>query len=485
MRDYYRKPYMYDDYNDMMVTQTNESTKECLADIRKFEFLKPYLSDEEGKVEEDYERIVNDYTIPESKILSLYLLNGEDNFTLDYKRSHPPNKSHIADDIPFPWGNVFYGEAHGYTYNKPSAFFESPNVVNTTNRNIVSPNYSRYSKEGFLNWKIYPAETIDRDTTHTLEVFNGFKINRTYKEGTIVKDKSSYRQPFFSLIKRSSDAKKVKLLQRINVGGNYQWYDVSSEYFKKIKSMISNRQIVNLQSDISIAELQVSDEAEGDFRVKVSDGTTTIFSDFTIRVIESLIVNLWTFTVETFHYAGVWLSGIIWNQPWQVRETYEGFDEWRLVCVLRNEQVVEEVILSGNINLDEPGTFGLPSSFNYYYNPVIVIDEEGNSYCWLVGVTNLNTNPTISLVPWQGPGIGPTSVDGTSYWWRLRENFTTEYGAGPVAADGTLTGLPSSFTTRYAYDGYIYIYIYSLVEPEDYPVDEVELQIRTTGAEWP
>ena len=81
-----------------------------------------------------------------------------------------------------------------------------------------------------------------------------------------------------------------------------------------------------------------------------------------------------------------------------------------------------------------------------------VVDKNGKIY---VGTTNANTKPTISLEKWVGSGKAPCNT-GT---WKLAQGGTYQYYKGKIE-NYEFVGLPSSFTSKYRYDGEMYI-VYS------------------------
>jgi len=65
--------------------------------------------------------------------------------------------------------------------------------------------------------------------------------------------------------------------------------------------------------------------------------------------------------------------------------------------------------------------------------------------------TTNRDNPTWDLTPYQGAGVGKPNT-----FWRVYETSGgVEYHRGNIDENGTLTGLPSSFTSSYYYDGYM------------------------------
>lgn len=74
-------------------------------------------------------------------------------------------------------------------------------------------------------------------------------------------------------------------------------------------------------------------------------------------------------------------------------------------------------------------------------------------------VTN-STNPTWNLTPYQGPWKAKPCT-----FWRLIETGSCYpaaypwYGAGCVSHQGMLLSLPDSFTTTFAYDGFMELQI--------------------------
>ena len=71
-------------------------------------------------------------------------------------------------------------------------------------------------------------------------------------------------------------------------------------------------------------------------------------------------------------------------------------------------------------------------------------------------VTNkaVESRKTWDLTPYQGPGIATSGrICGK---WRIHERSAgLDYGTGIVLPDGTLLGLPDSFTSNYSYNGYM------------------------------
>lgn len=288
LKDYYRKPYLYDDYPDMMASQTNESTRECLADIRKFEFLKPYLPDVEDKVEDNYERIVNDFTMPTKQLVELYLLNGEDNFTLDYDRSHPPNKSHICPEIPDPWGTVMYGVAHGVTYSAPS--YRPPIEVPKTKTTYTPNNNPHTDKfENPMRWYEKLAPTVQQGAKPTTSVFNSYRRKVVRVKGRVTADETQYNSAFFSISKINSDAKGVKLFQWFDDAG---YIDVETPRFNQLRQIILSNQRLYNQNQKTDAYLKVDDDASGSFKIGVTDGKTTLYEDVTVQASSGLYLGL-------------------------------------------------------------------------------------------------------------------------------------------------------------------------------------------------
>jgi len=80
-------------------------------------------------------------------------------------------------------------------------------------------------------------------------------------------------------------------------------------------------------------------------------------------------------------------------------------------------------------------------------------------YVLASAVTN-SGNPTWNLTPYQGPGKATPCA-----FWRLIETGNCYpaaypwYGAGCVDSTGQLVGLPSSFTSRFSYNGYMQLQI--------------------------
>ncbi len=77
-------------------------------------------------------------------------------------------------------------------------------------------------------------------------------------------------------------------------------------------------------------------------------------------------------------------------------------------------------------------------------------------------ITNSTTNPTWNLASYQGEGIAEGD------YWRLKETGAgVVYASGCISEEGELVGLPDSFTTRYAYDGFMEIQIGCYVSDEE------------------
>ena len=70
--------------------------------------------------------------------------------------------------------------------------------------------------------------------------------------------------------------------------------------------------------------------------------------------------------------------------------------------------------------------------------------------------TSLPYNPTWDLTPYQGAGI---ATGNTNRWLLIEVGLNVTHGSGNVALDGTLTGLPASFTTTYDYNGYMQLQV--------------------------
>lgn len=285
MKEFYRKPYLYDDYEELMSTDTNEGIREGIASIRKFEFLKPYTENDDGVVEDDYSLIANKLSIPEDKIWDLYLLKGEDNFTLDYKRYHPPNKSHITPDIPDPWGK-YNNDIRLSPYPNP----EPPIVPNSPINIPVIHNPNTEEKEkgmGHLHWKDVLINEVERSEVYEFSVFNGYTYTNIFKEGNLTSNNTQYRYPLFSLKKLSAESNGVEIEQ---LAFN-KWYNSKDPY---LFNLVSKGVLIGQPT--TLGRVIVKDDAKGPYKLSAKDSYNKIDSQFNVE--EEVVFGIMTIPTD-------------------------------------------------------------------------------------------------------------------------------------------------------------------------------------------
>jgi hypothetical protein len=111
-----------------------------------------------------------------------------------------------------------------------------------------------------------------------------------------------------------------------------------------------------------------------------------------------------------------------------------------------NDGSCEDVKVIGYAVGDTPGDCGAPS-----VAPALTCCTQPCFPHVLGNYTTNSEHPTWDLSPYLGPGVAGCS----SGMWRLVETgYNLTYNTGSVAADGTLVGLPASFTGS-SYNGYM------------------------------